>query len=175
MHEKETHGELRVYYFDEAGFTLTPSVPYAWQPIGQNLPLPSAASRRLNVLGFMNKANQSYFHTVVGPVNSALVITAFDRFSEQFDASTLTLVFVDNSPLHHSEAFEARRQQWMARGVVVCYLPAYSPELNLIEMLWRKIKYEWLPWSAYEGFAALKQALAEILGEFGQKYKITFA
>jgi hypothetical protein len=162
LHEKEAQGELNVYYFDEAGFTLTPSVPYAWQPTGQTQPLPSAASRRLNVLGFMNKANHGYFHSVVGSVKSDIVITAFDRFSEQFDASTLTLVFVDNASMHHSKAFEARREDWMARGVVVCYLSTYSPELNLIEILWRKIKYEWLPWTAYESFSALKQTLGTV-------------
>ncbi|MCW4153826.1 transposase, partial [Halomonas sp. 18H] len=26
--------------------------------------------------------------------------------------------------------------------------PAYSPELNLIEILWRQMKYAWLPLSA---------------------------
>jgi transposase len=175
LHEKEVQKEINLYYFDEAGFTLTPSVPYAWQPIGQTRALPSASSRRINVLGFMNKANQSYFHSVVGPVNSDTVIAAFDQFSEPFDGSTLTLVFVDNASIHHSAAFEARREHWMAHGVVVCYLPTYSPELNLIEILWRKIKYEWLPWAAYESFAALKRTLAEILDDFGQEYQITFA
>ena len=168
-------GELHVYYFDEAGFTLTPSVPYAWQPVGQTRPLPCASSRRINVLGFMNKANRSFFHSVIGPVNSNTVIAAFDQFSESLDASTLTLVFVDNASMHHSEAFKARRKYWMSCGVVVGYLSTYSPELNLIEILWRKIKYEWLPWTAYESFTALKQALGEILDAFGQKYQITFA
>ena len=163
-----------MYYFDEAGFTLTPSVPYAWQMTGQSLPLPSSSSRRINVLGFMNKANDSYFHSVIGSVSSDTVIAAFDRFSETRDPSSLSLVFVDNSPLHHSQAFQTRQDDWMLNGVIVCYLPAYSPELNLIEILWRKIKYEWLPWSAYESFSALQEALASILVNFGNKYQITF-
>ncbi|MBC6474874.1 MAG: transposase [Hormoscilla sp. GM102CHS1] len=30
------------------------------------------------------------------------------------------------------------------------YLPTYSPQLNIIEILWRFIKYSWLNTDAYE-------------------------
>jgi short subunit fatty acids transporter len=36
----------------------------------------------------------------------------------------------------------------------VIFLPAYSPELNLIEILWRKINYEGLPVLAIAGLKA---------------------
>jgi len=36
------------------------------------------------------------------------------------------------------------------------WLPPYSPELNLIEILWRKIKYQWLPLRAYLSFNHLQ-------------------
>jgi len=42
-------------------------------------------------------------------------------------------------------------------------------------MLWRKIKYEWMPFSAYESLSTLKNALTEILAGVGLKYKISFA
>ena len=47
-------GVQDLYYFDEAGFSLTPSVPYGWQPIGERIEIPSAKSAQLNVLGFLN-------------------------------------------------------------------------------------------------------------------------
>ncbi len=37
-------GVQDLYYFDEAGFSLTPSVPYGWQPIGERVEIPSAKS-----------------------------------------------------------------------------------------------------------------------------------
>ena len=55
------------------------------------------------------------------------------------------------------------------------YLPSYSPELNLIELLWQAIKYRWLPFSAHESFQALREALEEILLGIGTQYCITFA
>jgi transposase len=65
--------------------------------------------------------------------------------------------------------------QWKKQGLIIKYLPPYSPELNLIEILWRNIKYTWLPFSAYQCLNALGDALEHILKNFGSKYQITFA
>ena len=46
-------GEFDLYYYDEAGLSLEPCVPYAWQPKGETLELPTATGQRLNVLGFL--------------------------------------------------------------------------------------------------------------------------
>jgi transposase len=40
---------------------------------------------------------------------------------------------------------EASLLSLLARAwLVPLYLPPYSPHLNLAEVLWRKLKYEWL-------------------------------
>ncbi len=54
------------------------------------------------------------------------------------------------------------------------FLPSYSPELNLIEMLWKKIKYEWLPMDIYGSFKTMSEGLFEVLKGIGSKYRITF-
>jgi transposase len=46
--------------------------------------------------------------------------------------------------------------------------PPYSPELNLIENLWRFIKYRRLPFNAYHSYPQLKGALENILANFGK-------
>ncbi|MDD5275924.1 MAG: transposase [Methylovulum sp.] len=35
--------------------------------------------------------------------------------------------------------------RWTWNFLPIYFLPPYSPELSRIEILWRKIKYEWLP------------------------------
>ncbi len=62
------------------------------------------------------------------------------------------------------------------RDVHLLYLPKYSPELNLIEILWRKIKYEWLPLQAFSSYCEIKKHVSDILGQYGSKeFTITFA
>ena len=63
---------------------------------------------------------------------------------------------------------------WVRKGLIVKYLPAYAPELNLIEILWRFIKYYWLPFSAYTSFQCLCQAVEDILTRFGTDDTINF-
>ena len=76
--------------------------------------------------------------------------------------------------MHRSKAFIQRIPQWVRKGFIVKYLPSYAPELNLIEMLWRFIKYDWLPFSAYTSFQCLCKAVEDILTRFGTDYTITF-
>lgn len=174
LHQLEQRGELNVFYFDESGVSLTPVVPYAWQPINETLELPAFSHPRVNLLGFMNRANDFYHTTVEGWVNSQTVIAAIDEFIERLDSDLPTVVVLDNASIHTSAEVLAQRDRWLARGLILYYLPTYSPELNLIEILWRKLKYEWLPFSAYLSFSALKEAIAEVVDNIGKKYQITF-
>lgn len=166
--------EFDFHYFDEAGFTLQPSIPYAWQQIGETIELACANSQRQNVLGFMKWSGEE-FHSFAfeGRVDSQLVIECFHLFSNEITKPTI--VAIDNASIHTSEEFEDEIDELRRKGIIVKYLPAYSPELNLIEILWRKIKYDWLPLSAYENFKTMTRELFEILKGVGSKYRITFA
>ena len=56
LQARESHGECDLWYFNGASFCLEPSLPYAWQPIGTSLEVPTSShSRRLNVLGFLKR------------------------------------------------------------------------------------------------------------------------
>jgi len=101
------------------------------------------------------------------------VIECFDTFSRLIEKETW--VVIDNAPTHTSEEFDDQIETWAQRGLHLYFLPAYCPELNLIEHLWRKIKYEWLPLSAFESNKAFAQALDNVLSQVGSKYQITFS
>jgi transposase len=162
-----------LWYYDEAGFTLQPSIPYAWQRVGQRLELASAHGPRQNVLGFFNLPNQFYAFAFQGPIDSHTVIHCFDLFRQHQQKPAL--VVVDNAPIHTSEAFEEELDRWQKNDRHVKFLPPYCPELNLIELLWRKIKYAWLPLDAYQNFKTLTASLFDVLKGIGSKYRITFA
>lgn len=166
-------GEIDLRYFDEVGFNLTPVVPYAWQAAGETIEIPTAKSDHLTVLGFYNTDNQFTEFTVSGCVNSDIVIACFEQFSATLAKETV--VIIDNASIHTSKKFKAQLSTWAKKGLQVKYLPSYAPELNLIEILWRFIKYSWLPFTAYQSFQALRKALQEILAGVGSKYCVNFA
>lgn len=150
-------------------------MPYAWSPVGQPLELPAfSRSRRLNVLGFLSRRGKLIHHTTTATVTTEVVIEAFERLIEQKSPDAFAVVVLDNASMHRSALFQRKRLEWRAQRVHVVFLPPYSPELNLIEMLWRKIKYEWLPLSAYQSFQSLCSHVHEVLSGYGDKYRINF-
>jgi transposase len=162
-----------LWYYDEAGFTLPPSIPYAWQRVGQRLELASAHGPRQNVLGFFNSHNQFHTFPFQGAIDSHTVIHCFALFHQRQQKPAL--VVVDNAPIHTSDDFEEELDRWQKDDLHVKSLPPYCPELNLIELLWRKTKYEWLPLDAYQNFKTLTASLFAVLKGVGSKYRITFA
>jgi len=49
LQKQEDKGKIALYYFDEAGFALDPSIPYAWQESGTIIELPAMKYGRINV------------------------------------------------------------------------------------------------------------------------------
>ncbi len=84
-------------------------------------------------------------------------------------------VVIDNAPIHTSAIFLDCLPDLEEKGVGVKFLPTYSPELNLIEILWRFIKHYWLPFSAYLSLDNLREELELILRQIGSVFKINFA
>ena len=55
----------------------------------------------------------------------------------------MSRTLLDNARVH-TKAVKERWPVWQERGLFVFFLPTYSPHLNIVEVLWRKLKYEWL-------------------------------
>ena len=104
LHAQEARGEIDVCYFDETGFNLTPEIPYAWQPKGETIGIPSGKSKRLNVLAFCSKKLAFFQRTVQGYVDSQIVIEFFDEFSLKIEKKTV--VIIDNASIHTSHKFK---------------------------------------------------------------------
>ncbi len=68
---------INLTYFDQSGFTLEPCVPYAWQPINETIEVPCSKSKRLNVLGFVDRDCQFNSFVFEGTITSAVVIACF--------------------------------------------------------------------------------------------------
>jgi transposase len=168
----ENNGYIDLYFGDESHFGLTPNVPYAWQTKENPILLPATKGKFLNVIGLMTRKNKLFFEMLETTYNTDKVISFMDNFVAQ--TVKKTVVILDNSPIHKSKKFMAKIEEWKDKDVYIFFLPPYSPELNLIEILWRRIKYNWIPFDAYIGFQNLKKRLSFVLTNFGRKYDIIF-
>ncbi len=168
----ENSGYIDLYFGDESHFGLTPNVPYAWQTKENPILLPAAKGKYLNVVGLMNRKNDLFFEINETTFNTDKIILFMDKFADQI--VNRTVVILDNSPIHRSKKFMAKIREWKEKDLLIFFLPPYSPELNLIEILWRRIKYNWLPFEAYLCFQNLKERLSYVLNNFGKLYDIKY-
>jgi transposase len=173
LKQLEASGELDLYYLDETGFCLIPYVPYGWQLIGQTLEIPSQRSQRLNVLGVMNRHHHLEAYVSTQSITREVVIACIDQFFAHVERRTV--IVMDKASMHRSDAILDQLEEWKQRNIEIFELPSYSPELNLIEILWCFIKYEWMEISAYRSWQRLIDYVEKVLKGFGSEYVINFA
>jgi len=168
----EERGKVDVYYFDESGFSISSNLPYLWSPINNTAIVKTLTCKRINVLGFLSKQGDLKSYIVDGTVDSEKVIEVFDSFVETL--TKFTIVVLDNASFHKSKKFKSNIARWTNKGLALCYLPAYSPQLNIIETLWRFMKYVWIEYSAYLSFEKLREYIQKIFDGYGRLYQIDF-
>src|SRR5262249_43648256 len=162
--KKAQAGRLRLYYLDESGFA--PSLPTGYSSC---LPGPRKRvkyeypqGRRVNVLA-------SYAPYGAEPWLDA---RAFERTLTSDDliaylrqrlpaAAVPRVVVLDNASLHVSKVVKAARPGLAALGIYLCYLPAYSPELNEIECVFKQVKHHEIPQRSHTSRAGLREAVEQ--------------
>lgn len=120
----------------------------------------------------MSLDNRLQAYSCKGSMDSKAVIAFLEDFVGQLKQPTV--IVLDNAPIHRSKQFLAKAQEWGRLGHYLFFLPKYSPHLNLIEILWRKIKYQWLEYEKLKDQLQLDAQLENILSQFGTKYTINF-
>lgn len=62
------------------------------------------------------------------------------------------------------------------RGLTLLYLPPYSPELNIIETLWKFMKHYWIEHSAFLSYDNLLEYIKKVFDNYGSlEYRIDFS
>jgi transposase len=172
----EAAGRCKLFYGDESGFCLQPTLFCCWQPPGPTLSLPAQAhGKRLNVAGFL-RGDGSFFHFErEGRLGGAEFVEAVESKLLPVLSGGPAMLVLDNGPCHRSRLVKAKRAEWRARGLRLFFLPPYCPHLNRIETLWRMVKHRWLSPAAYATFSTLRQTIAAVLNQVGSTCHVTFA
>jgi transposase len=166
-------GSIALYYMDETGFTLVPPIPYAWQEVGETLGIPSQRSSSLNVLGFMHRQGKLESYVSEQSITSDVVVACIETFFPKVNKPTV--IVIDQASIHTGQMVWQMRDEWAQRDLYLFDLPTYSPELNLIEIVWRFMKYEWIDITVYKSWKSLVNHVEEMLIGFGKDFVINFA
>jgi transposase len=145
LSELETLAEkqsIDLYYSDESRVSLEPNVPYGWQFPNEEIFMPAQKGSGLNCFALLSRTNQCLVKTSEQTFSAQFIFEQFETLS--FNLRKLTVVVLDNARIHTSQIIKERIRIWQSRGLYLFYLPRYSPHLNIVETLWRKLKYEWL-------------------------------
>jgi len=128
----------------------------------------ASGRQRFNVLGAFNAVTRelvSVTNTTV--VNALTMCELLGKIAERGLAGPVTVV------LGNARYQKCALVQDLAKslGITLLYLPSYSPNLNLIERLWRFIKREALYGRWHATFADFKGAIEGVIGNLGGKHK----
>jgi transposase len=116
--------------------------------------------KRFNVLGAIDAVTLELTTVVNDTVIDAMAVCELlQKLAGRYVGLPLTLV-LDNARYQKCEVVRLLAAEL---GIELLYLPSYSPNLNLIERLWKFVKKEVLACRYYEDFARFKAAITECL------------
>ena len=167
--EEAKAGERTVLFIDAAHFVMGAFLGMVW--CFKRVLLPSSCGRmRYNALGAFNPIT----HEVITETNETYINqVVFSKFLEKIATSyqgterPITLV-LDNARYQKCKSVFAKAEEL---GIELLYLPAYSPNLNLIERLWRFVKKEVLYSRYYQTFISFKESIDTCLNELTTRFK----
>ncbi len=166
-------GLIEVYFGDESGFWQNPVIAGAWQFAGEEIRIFPEKGKRLSVFGLSNADCEGKFWASEKTIKTGFIIDCLEEWLTEKGDKVRVLV-LDNARIHRSQKMQEKLAEWEEKGFYIFFLPPYSPHLNIIEILWRKMKYEWLKPEDYASFEKLTEAIKEILSNPGEEYKINF-
>lgn len=108
------NGEIDLRYLDESGISLTPYIPYGWQEKRATIILPSSRSKRLNIVGLINRSNQLKYEFYYVNFTSQSLINFWDKFSEKILEKNV--VVLDKSSVNTSNYVLANLEKWKEKN-----------------------------------------------------------
>lgn len=134
--EEDPSSEIEIWFFDEHRVGLKPIIKKVWSLIGER---PTAiVSHRyewLYVYGFVKPQTGETFWYLIPRVNTLWLNLVYEAFAVDAGISRnkKVLLVEDNAGWHHSQKVK------IPEGMFIEYLPAYSPELQPAERLWKLV------------------------------------
>ena len=81
------------------------------------------------------------------------------------------MVVLDNASIRASKIIRHARRDMTASGINLYFLPPYSPELNQIEPVFRRVKHQEIPQRSFTARAGLREAVETGFTDYGRKLR----
>jgi transposase len=161
------NNELHLLFLDAAHFTLQPFLCCLWC-VARVFIKASPGRNRINVLGAVNavtKEVSTYINTTY--INADCIISFLKQLRERYPNKPIAIV-LDNARYQHCWVVKMMAQSF---GIHLLFLPPYSPNLNIIERLWKFTKKEILNAKYYENPIAFHKAIESFFKSIDQNHK----
>jgi transposase len=160
-------GESVLLFIDGVHFVQAAFLGFLWSFTRIFVRSPSGR-RRWNVLGAYNAISGQF--TMVandGYITATTVCEILQKLAVQYAGRPIVIV-LDNARYQHCKLVEALAEEL---GITLQFLPSYSPNLNLIERLWKFVKKKCLNNVYYETFADFTAGINDCLSRVETDYK----
>lgn len=129
----------RLYHVDAVHPTHNVQVSYVWTKQGQRRRMRSNSGRkRYNILGAYCPADDEYIDIRgTDNVNAQTLQALIDTIRARHPDAGRIILILDNARYNHAKMV---REHIENSNIELLFLPSYSPNLNLIERLWRFLK-----------------------------------
>lgn len=160
-------GERAVYFVDAAHFVLAPFLGYLWSLVQVFIKAPTGR-KRFNVLGALNAITHELIMVTNDTyINAGSVCDLLWELFQIHSGEAITLV-LDNASYQRSVLVQSLAS---FLNIELLYLPSYSPNLNLIERLWKFVKKEVLYSKYYDDFSKFKESISDLLKNMNRTHK----
>lgn len=166
-------GLIDLFYGDESHVCSEGYIPYGWQFPGEKVCILSEKGHKINCFGLISRTNQFHWATTENNIDAIFIKEFLDFLSLKITKETFLVL--DNASIHKAKIVQECIPYWQKRGLFILYLPPYSPELNLAETVWRKMKTEWIDPEDYLEKDSLFYAVNRFLANLGKKIAIKFS
>jgi transposase len=154
-------GKRVVLFMDSAHFVHAVFIGFLW--CLSRVFIRSASGRsRFNVLGAIDAVSQQLF-TICNEtyINANSICEMLRQLASHYAEIPITII-LDNARYQKCKIVTALASEL---GIELLYLPPYSPNLNMIERLWKFVKAEVLYCKYYPTFADFKENINKCLNE----------
>jgi transposase len=176
---KEKPEHFQVWFWDETGFSLRVIRRKNWGKKGKRKKITGQRRRgRVNVMGgirehdrkrlcyFIKKGNAETFYEQLKELNEFVKNEWIEKGNkpEYFQkVGPKVVIILDNASYHKRQDIQEKIFQELP-NIILEFLPVYSPDLNIIELVWHSCK-EYIAHRLFQSVDELEALLQKLLNE----------